>query len=195
MISIGRTMVVYGEHESDDDMDAIPSFAIDRAPSLVNSLQANANTETQPVLNEKGLSDFCSDDLLSVIPPDILSGILFLWLSIADLSRLDIAASSRIGRMAFLNCLSLSALIHPGSSKAYGNNYIIWLNSRNIRIKYLEGNRTYLSCESIKEVKCDQNNCFSGLSHLDLQNCVKVKECSVLKILESCRGQIGRAHV
>ena len=186
-MSRGRTIVEHGEHESEDDMDAMLSFMIDRSPSLLDSLQPNANTGTEPVLNEEALSGFCSDDLLSVIPPDILSGIIFLWLSIPDLSRLDIAASSRIGRIALLNCLSLSALTHPGSIKAYGNDYIMWLNSRNIRIEYLLGNRAYLSCESIQAVKCNQNNCFSRLSHLDLQNCVKVKECSVLRILESCR--------
>ena len=177
-----------GENESEDDMDMIVSFTVDRNPALLADHQLTVtNSEIVAAPDEKELKEYYSDDFFSIIPSDILSGILSAWLSITDLSHLDVAASSKIGRYAFLNCLNSSTATHFGSKKAYGNDYVLWLNSRNVLIRCFVGNRAYLSDESIVKVKSINDNCFSGLLHLDLQNCVKVKESCVLQILESCK--------
>lgn len=127
-------------------------------------------------------------NIFHFIPADILSRTFSGYLSINDVSRLDIAICSTSIRGAFLSSIHSNIITFFGSKKAYGDHYILWLNMRNISVTYLQGNRMYITEKSIKSLKYDNDgtHCLSKLYHLDLQNCIKIKENSILTIIGNC---------
>ena len=183
MASIGATIPEesVAEEGGDDEHGDFISFTLDRIPDLAANL-------ILPVINcrcSKG-SQSLDGDIFEIIPVDILATIFSRWLTIRDLSRLDIAVCSTTGRCAFLTSVSSQSSTHFGSKKAYGNDYVRWLSSRGIAIQYFRGDRVRLTDDVITEVNNQNHNCWGALVHLDLQSCIKVKASSILKILHFC---------
>ena len=169
---------VIGEHE--DDLDDLITFTLDRSPALP---EASITPAIDRSIMRRGS---LYDDIFEMIPVDILASIFSRWLTIKDISRLDIAVCSTAGRIAYLISVSSKSSTHFGSKKAFGNDYVRWLSARAIAIQHFRGDRVRLTDEAITDINNQNHNCWGALVHLDLQSCIKVKVPSILKILRYC---------
>jgi hypothetical protein len=167
-----------GDHE--DDLEDLITFTLDRSPALP---KASITPAIDSSIRRRG-SPY--DDIFEMIPVDILASIFSRWLTIKDISRLDIAVCSTAGRIAYLISVSSKSSTHFGSKKAFGNDYVRWLSARAIAIQHFRGDRIRLTDDAITDVNNQNHNCWGALVHLDLQSCIKVKVPSILKILCYC---------
>jgi hypothetical protein len=164
----------------EDDLEDLITFTLDRSPALP---QESITPAIDDSITRRGS---LHDDIFEIIPVDILASIFSRWLTIKDISRLDIAVCSTAGRSAYLNSVSSQSSTHFGSKKAFGNDYVRWLSARAISIQHFRGDRVRLTDDAISEVNSQNHNCWGALVHLDLQSCIKVKVSSILKILCFC---------
>jgi hypothetical protein len=167
-----------GEHE--DDLEDLITFTLDRSPTLP---EVPITPAIDASVTRRGN---LYDDIFEIIPVDILASIFSRWLTIKDISRLDIAVCSTAGRIAYLISVSSKSSTHFGSKKAFGNDYVRWLSARGIAIQHFRGDRVRLTDEAITDINNQNHNCWGALVHLDLQSCIKVKVPSILKILRYC---------
>ena len=124
------------DEEEDEEENSI-SYELDRSPSL--HLKTRDETEKTLIAETTHF-----DDIFSVLSADILSVIFSSWLTISEISRLDRAACNRYTRARFLESISSNMVTLNGSrEKSYGNDYISWLISRNIKNKYFRACEIY----------------------------------------------------
>jgi hypothetical protein len=76
------------------------------------------------------------------VPKEILCQIFSQYLSVHDISNLDIAVCNNTKRIGFLKIIGSSACIwHGDENKKFGYKGIFWLNSRNMKIRRIKCNR------------------------------------------------------
>ena len=170
--------------DEEDEEEISISYEFDRSPSL--PLKTRDETEKTRIAETTHF-----DDIFSVLSADILSVIFSSWLTISEISRLDRAACNRYTRARFLDSISSNMVTLNGSrEKSYGNDYISWLISRNIKIKYFRGHRTRFidGLSSFLLTKDSTNlNWRKNLEEANFHNCLKART-SIISILENCPG-------
>lgn len=165
--------------ESDDETPV--SFSLDRSPSQICDSFIKSGAIT---LDCDSVYDPFARGLFEILPSEILANIVVDWLTIQDISRLDIAACSAFGRKSFLIAISCESTILFGSERKYGSNYIKWLCSRSISIRNFQGHDLYLTDEAIVPNK--MGDVWKNLTHMDLQSCFKIKPFGIRLIIYRC---------
>jgi uncharacterized protein YjbI with pentapeptide repeats len=180
-------MTMSNDDESDDE--TICTFEIDRNPNLlIDRVEEKENVirydEETVVLN--------SNDIFDIIPLDVLARIFSGWLSVIDISFLDVAISGKYKRSTFLS--SIRGAIFDGSEKPYGDDYIAWLYSRQVSVRKLKGK--HFNDKSKVMLSLDKAAAFflteekkNNLVWLDLENC-KFSTLSFIGIIQSLTGLV-----
>ena len=171
--------------DEEDEEEISISYEFDRSPSL--PLKTRDETEKTRIAETTHF-----DDIFSVLSADILSVIFSSWLTISEISRLDRAACNRYTRARFLDSISSNMVTLNGSrEKSYGNDYISWLISRNIKIKYFRGHRTrFMDGIEASFLTEDSRNfdCWENLEEVNFHDCHKVQKSTIISILGKCPG-------
>lgn len=105
--------------------------------------------------------------------------ILAEYLSIEDISRLDIAICNKLKRQAFLTLIQSEIFILNGG-KQQKRGFISWLSVRYIHIRQLDCDRLISEHEFIKIA-----NCGKFLHKIKLSN-RNINDMSIIKIAENC---------
>jgi hypothetical protein len=140
------------------------------------------------------------------LPKEILSRIFCKYLSIQDISHLDIAICNHRNRPSFLECVGSVACVWPGDKeRPLGFKEICWMSARNIKVRllncdavnddtafriancgiYLEWliiDRQYFY--DIGMIKITEN--CPNLKHLSISRCNNITDISLIKIAECC---------
>lgn len=168
---------------SDDEIctfviDRIPDYCFERIEEKEIVITDDEEITEIVVLN--------SNDIFDIIPPDVLARIFSGWLSITDISSLDVAIGGKCKRSTFLSCIK--GAIFDGSERAYYDDYISWLNSRNISVRKLKvtnfGDKS--TC-----ILTEVNTNWSNLVWLDVQN----GNFSVLSIIQTIKSLGGLLYL
>lgn len=101
------------------------------------------------------------------------------YLSIEDISRLDVAICNKVRRQEFLTLIRSERFVINGE-KQQKVGYISWLSFRSIQIRQLNCDRTISEHELMKIA-----NCSKFLQKIKLSN-RNITDRSIIKIAESC---------
>jgi hypothetical protein len=162
--------------------DEICTFVIDRIP---NHYFDRIEEKEIVITDDEEITEIVvlkSNDIFDIIPPDVLARIFSGWLSVIDISSLDVAISGKCKRSTFLSCIK--GAVFDGSERAYYDDYISWLNSRNISVKKLKVNN-FDNHSACILTAVDKN--WSNLVWLDVQN-GKFSILSIIKTIKSLGG-------
>ena len=169
-------MEISNDCSSEEEDDMLISFAIDRYPQ--KHQKVNEEVSTAAII-PKVCQNISVYGLFEIVPADILFAIFSGWLTITDLSRLDIAVCNARSRCAYMDSLKWKGSAHYGSERPYGNDYIAWLSKRSILVRHYRGHKSLLTRETIKDIK---SVCWSELTHLDLRYCAQLTPRLTLQI-------------
>lgn len=168
------------DSSSVEDMDI--TFLIDRTPDIIDE----NNSIDQPIV-EVGEVMNNNLNLFRVLFGELLDKI-YSYLTINDMSYLDISVCNKYDRFIYLRSDLPDSIISSGSDKSYGDDYIAFLSSRKITVQTFIGDRIKLT-DKIFEQIIKTKSFFplnSELISLNLSNCAKLKN-SINFILESCK--------
>jgi hypothetical protein len=120
----------------------------------------------------------------SILGHDMLDEILFIlfteYLTIEDISRIDVAMCNTAKRKAFLNLIRSERCIF-NSERGQKSGYILWLGLRSIQTKQLNCDLT-ISYEELSKIAPSSK----WLQKLDLFGCQNISDTILIKIVESC---------
>lgn len=166
--------------DSDDEVPV--SFSLDKSPSQIHD-NIYIRPDAFPSLGNSANAPFYRG-LFEILPSEILSNIAVDWLTIQDISRLDIATSSPSVRNAFLTAIGSESTMLFGSMKNYGDDYVNWLNRRSISIQHFQGHHSHLTHDAV--LQDNLVGCFNTLTHMDLQSCIHVRAFGLCRIISRC---------
>jgi hypothetical protein len=172
-------MEVADDCSSEEEDDMMISFVLDRNPRKHQKVTEEGSTAATIPKVCRTISVY---GLFEIVPADILSAIFSGWLTITDLSRLDIAVCNAHSRCAYIDSLKWKGSAHYGSERPYGNDYIAWLSKRSILVRHFRGHKSFLTRETIKDINDHWSVCWSELTHLDLRYCAQMTPRLALQI-------------
>lgn len=138
-----------------------------------------------------------------IITTDILHLVLE-WLELFDIARLDIAISDKYMRNIYLKYLNYRGIIFTGNfTRSFNNNFLAWLNIRNIKIKNLKLHQDCFINPNAKFYKTLENlvindinltdeqliailKCCPNLNSINLQDCENLTEISLFLLSILC---------